>query len=171
MPRLAVEPFGPVVLAEVMRVTAGLKMTANTKKGDAVRLEVRSRQCKPREPGMTALLRRYPDTLIAKWVARQRNAGSQDAEEPCSGDFDRCALGLVLPYDGDSVVIHNCPYLIDGDPIEERDFGNSVVAMHCFPPFIYDVAEGCRAKMATEEGLEAIESNADWRDAFWEDYQ
>jgi len=131
-----------------------------------MRLELRARKCKHDEPGLDVLLRslgrQFPDTYVIQCLARDYDA------RKCQ----HRSVGIVFPYDDDVVIAHNRPDWTEGSPIQTHDCQNGcVLAMHHFEPFIEDVAEECRGDMANDEQMELIESNADWRQTSWRDYE
>ena len=128
-----------------------------------MRLQFRNREYQAPEPGIVKLLHMFPGTMIAKCLS-----DDWDPDE----DLDYEGFGLIVPYGGRTVVIHNRPDLAKGPAIRRHRCGSGCrLAMHRFEPFIDDLAEECRVYMASERGREEIESNADWRESSWEDHE
>ena len=79
------------------------------------------------------------------------------------------ACGVVTHYHGGRILIHNRPEWIEHEPAAQHNIrGITRVVVHPFEPAIEDIAARCRDEMAREED---VDSNADWREAFWEDYE
>lgn len=134
-----------------------------------IRLEFRPREPRKSEPPLGKMIDMFPDTLLAKHVAKY-----VANPWPFNGlDFIGENLGVIYSYEGKTLVLHNRPDFANGHPLSRKAvFKGYPLVTHYFEPFIDDIAERCRGAMATTEAsYEAFESNANWRKSNWNDYE
>ena len=80
------------------------------------------------------------------------------------------AVGVIMPWHGEIVVLHNRPRLTQQRPIDRLKIDEDCnLALHWFERLIGKLAERCRCEMTDEDTVIELEEG-EWRPKDWEDY-
>lgn len=115
-------------------------------------------------PPLKRMIFEFPDTLFHQMCVQAKKYKHPD------GEFGYAVI--FLHGEHGSFILHNRPDFTDAPPRISKVLPNGCcVAIHDFAPYIDDIADLCRHLFA-EEGSELedlIESNHEFREAYWED--
>jgi len=123
-----------------------------------MRLSFRYRKCLRPELSIKRLLPEFREIFVGR-----------SARDGTQRDSD-LAVGLVIPWYEELVVIHNRPTFSRYRPINGlRLRTGGVLVIHWFEPLIEGIAERCRADMMEEDALMDMEEG-EWSPKDWADY-